>query len=162
VTAGGTTRIGLISDTHGALRPAVFDALAGVDLILHAGDVGSHDIIVELQAIAPVHAVLGNTDFGGLWPGAAEEVRLDVAGQRIVLVHGHRLGTPTAAKLRDIYPDADIIVYGHTHRQRTDDVGGCLVVNPGAAGPARFDLKPAVAVLTLQPGSPPAVRHIEL
>jgi uncharacterized protein len=155
-------RIGLISDTHGALRPAVFDALAGVDLVLHAGDVGSHDIIIELESIAPVHAVLGNTDYHGLWPGAGEEVRLELEGRDVILVHGHQVGSPTPEKLRRGYPDADIIVYGHTHRQRVDVVDGCLIVNPGAAGPARFDLKPAVAILTLAPGVAPEVRHIEL
>jgi uncharacterized protein len=155
-------RIGLISDTHGMLRPSVFEALAGVDLVLHAGDVGSHDIIIELESIAPVHAVLGNTDFHGSWPGAAEEVRLELEGLDVVLVHGHQLGSPTPDRLRRAYPDADVIVYGHTHRQRADNVDGCLIINPGAAGPARFDLEPAVAVLTLEPGSAPVVRHVDL
>jgi uncharacterized protein len=156
------TRVGLISDTHGQLRPGVFDALQGVDLILHAGDVGSRDIIVELEAIAPVHAVLGNTDLFELWPGAGELVRLEVEGSRIVLVHGHRLGSPTPERLRAEYPDAEIVVYGHTHRQRVDSVGGCLMVNPGAAGPPRFNLRPAVAVMTLEQGRAPAVVHIPL
>jgi uncharacterized protein len=155
-------RIGLISDTHGNLRPGVFDALEGVDLILHAGDVGSRDIIVELEAVAPVYAVLGNTDVFALWPGAGELVRLEVEGSRIVLVHGHRLGSPTPERLAAEYPDADIIVYGHTHRQRVDEVAGCLVVNPGAAGPPRFNLRPAVAVLTLAQGTAPTVEHITL
>jgi uncharacterized protein len=156
------TRVGLVSDTHGHLRPGVFDALQGVDVILHAGDVGSHDIIVELESIAPVHAVLGNTDLFALWPGAGEEHRLELEGCSIVLVHGHRLGSPTPERLRAAYPDADIIVYGHTHRQRVDELDGCLIVNPGAAGPPRFNLQPAVAVLTLQRGAAPAVRHITL
>jgi uncharacterized protein len=156
------TRVGLVSDTHGHLRPGVFDALAGVELILHAGDVGSRHVITELETIAPVHAVLGNTDLFELWPGSGELVRLDVEGSRIVLVHGHRLGSPTPERLRAEYPDANIIVYGHTHRQRIDEVDGCLIVNPGAAGPPRFNLRPAVAVLTMQQDAAPVVQHITL
>jgi uncharacterized protein len=72
-------------------------------------------------------------------------VELELAGRRVVLLHGHQLGSPTPERLRGAYPDADVIVYGHTHRQRVDVMDGCMIVNPGAAGPARFDLKPAVA-----------------
>lgn len=155
-------RIGLISDTHGKLRPQVFDAFAGVDMILHAGDVGPIDIITELETIAPVHAVMGNTDSPSLMPRVQDEVVLTVDGHAIVVVHGHRLGSPTADRLRDAYPDADVIVYGHTHRQRIDELDGCLIVNPGAAGAARFNLKPAVAILEVRTGRRPAVRHIPL
>jgi uncharacterized protein len=158
----GALQVGLISDTHGTLRGGVFEALEGVDLILHAGDVGSSDILVELEAIAPVHAVVGNTDYAGSLPGIGEEVRLQLAGRAVVLVHGHRLGSPTPPRLRAAFPDADIIVYGHTHRQRVDEVDGCLIINPGAAGPARFNLKPAVARLVLPAAGAAEVRHIEL
>lgn len=143
-------RIGLISDTHNKLRPQVFALFEGVDLILHAGDVGDSDIITELEAIAPVHAVLGNTDVPSLLPGVMEEVRLELEEFQVVVVHGHALGTPNAARLRKVYPDADVIIYGHTHRQRIDQLDDCLIINPGAAGAARFDLKPSVAVLTLE------------
>jgi uncharacterized protein len=155
-------RIGLISDTHGRLRPEVFAALDGVDLILHAGDIGPADILDELEAIAPVHAVLGNTDMPGLRPRAHDELELELEGQRVVLLHGHALGAPTPEGLRAAYPDATIIVYGHTHRPRVDILDGCLIINPGAAGPARFELKPSVAVLVLEPGTAPDVRHIAL
>jgi uncharacterized protein len=155
-------KIGLISDTHGLLRPQVFDIFEGVELILHAGDVGSMDIIVELEAIAPVHAVMGNTDSTALRPRARDEVVLELEGHRLVLVHGHELGSPDAARLRTAYPDADVIVYGHTHRQRVDERDGCTIVNPGAAGAARFDLKPTVAILTLEHGAGPRVEHIPI
>jgi uncharacterized protein len=155
-------RIGLISDTHGRLRPQVFERLAGVDLILHAGDVGPYDIITELEAIAPVHAVIGNTDVLELWPRVNDVVRLELEGRKLVMLHGHQLGSPTAERLRGAYPDADIIVYGHTHRQRVDEIGGCLIVNPGAAGPARFDLKPSVAVLLLERSGRQTVAHMHL
>ena len=152
-------RIGLISDTHNRLRPEVFRLFDGVDLILHAGDVGAMDILVELETIAPVHAVLGNTDSTALRPRVQDDVRLELEGHAVVVVHGHQLGSPNADNLSAAYPDADIIVYGHTHRQRIDRRDGQLIVNPGAAGPARFDLKPAVAILELERGAQPRVEH---
>lgn len=155
-------KVGLISDTHGRLRPQVFDALAGVDVILHAGDVGGIDILDELATIAPVHAVIGNTDSPALRSRVQDVVELELAGHRVVLLHGHVLGSPTAESLRAAHPSADIIVYGHTHRQRVDRVDGCVIVNPGAAGPARFNLKPSVAVLTLAAGVAPVVEHVAL
>jgi uncharacterized protein len=155
-------RIGLISDTHGKLRPEVFDAFAGVDLILHAGDIGPIDILLELEAVAPVQAVIGNTDGFELQSRAADLLELELGGHRVVMLHGHVLGAPTPERLRMLHPDADVIVYGHTHRQRVDIVDGCVIINPGAAGAARFNLQPAVAILTLEEGRAPEVRHVEL
>lgn len=155
-------RIGLISDTHNRLRPEVFGIFEDVELILHAGDVGGMDIIVELEAIAPVHAVMGNTDSPALRPRVRDEVLLELEGHRVAVVHGHMLGSPTPRLLRSSYPEANVIVYGHTHRQRVDELDGCLIVNPGAAGAARFDLKPSVAILTLEQGSSPQVEHIAI
>lgn len=144
--------IGLVSDTHGMVRASVHDALAGVELILHAGDVGGDEILDELALIAPVKAVYGNTD-------APSDPRLraflseTIGGLRIHVSHGHEVGSPTPAKLLDAYP-ADIIVYGHTHRQLILRAGdGRLVVNPGAAGARRFKLEPSVARLTIMGGS---------
>lgn len=154
-------RIGLISDTHGRLRPEVFDIFRGVDVILHAGDVGPANLLVELEAIAPVHAVMGNTDGFELRSRAADVVELELGGHRVVMLHGHALGSPTPENLRAAYPDADVIVYGHTHRQRVEIIDGCLVVNPGSAGAPRFKLKPAVAILELAEGKSPTVQHIE-
>jgi uncharacterized protein len=155
-------RIGLISDTHGKLRREVFDLFADVDIILHAGDVGPPSIVTELESIAPVHAVLGNTDSWELRPRVREMVELELEGFRILVIHGHQLGSPTADRLRAAYPRADIIVYGHTHRQRVDRVDGMMVVNPGAAGAARFELKPSVGILTLSAGGEPSVEIIEI
>jgi putative phosphoesterase len=141
-------RIGLISDTHGLLRRSVHDALAGVEMILHAGDVGSDDILIELEAIAPVHAVSGNTDP----PGRYEpEFTINVGGRNIHVSHGHEVGSPTPAKLAARYPQ-DILVYGHTHQQLVTRIEERLVVNPGAAGPRRFRLKASAAVLTIDSG----------
>ena len=142
--------IGLISDTHGLLRPDVHDALAGVELILHAGDVGGDDILLELETIAPVLAVYGNTDPRGKPGLPAEQVRA-VDGLTIHVSHGHELGSPTPERLLRAYPH-DVLVYGHTHRQLVTRADGRLVVNPGAAGPRRFDLVPSVARLTVEGG----------
>lgn len=153
-------RVGLISDTHNRLRPEVFALFENVDVILHAGDIGDSDIIIALEAVAPVHAVIGNTDLPSLRPRAQDEVRLELEGHSVVMVHGHRLGSPTPQGLRSTFPDADIIIYGHTHRQRVDSVDGCLIINPGAAGAARFDLEPSVAILELERGQAPRVEHL--
>jgi uncharacterized protein len=135
--------VGLISDTHGLLRPDVFPALEGVELILHAGDVGGQGILDELGAIAPVHAVYGNTDAPGD-PNLRARFALDLEGLSIHVSHGHEVGSPTAERLLARYT-ADIIVFGHTHKPLVERAAGRLVVNPGAAGPRRFNLKPSVA-----------------
>ena len=147
--SGGTVhRIGLISDTHGLVRPTVHGALAGVELILHAGDVGGDGVLDELSLIAPVRAVYGNTDLRGD-PRLARMLSREVGEVRIVVTHGHELGTPTPAALLAAHA-ADVIVYGHTHRSLITRADGRLVVNPGAAGPRRFDLVPSVAILTVR------------
>ena len=141
--------VGLISDTHGLVRPEVFEALGGVALILHAGDVGE-GVLVELQAIAPIRAVFGNTDEPGT-PGLVDSLQLELGGLSIHVSHGHELGSPTPARLLRRY-HADVIVYGHTHKPLIERSGRHLIVNPGAAGPRRFDLKPSVARMTIDQG----------
>jgi putative phosphoesterase len=148
--AGGTHVVGLISDTHGLLRATVFSALAGVELILHAGDVGADDILDELATIAPVEAVYGNTDAPGR-PRLSAAIERTIGGLSIHVSHGHEVGRPTPERLLAAYA-ADVIVYGHTHRQLVARADGRLVVNPGAAGARRFDLRPTVARLTIAGG----------
>lgn len=145
-------RVGLISDTHGLIRPEVHQALEGVELILHAGDVGGDEILDELSVIAPVHAVSGNTDEPGN-PRLRASIDMTIDGVRIHVSHGHELGVPKPEKLLTRYA-ADVIVYGHTHSPLVVKADGRLVVNPGAAGPARFDFKPSVAVLEIADGKP--------
>ena len=142
--------IGLISDTHGMVRADVHRALAGVELILHAGDVGGDDVLDELELIAPVVAVYGNTD-ATIDPRLAASIDREIGGVRIHVSHGHELGSPTPEKLLERYA-ADVIVYGHTHRQLVVRAAGRLVVNPGAAGARRFKLEPSVARLTIRAG----------
>ena len=152
----GTHVIGLISDTHGLVRADVHTALAGVELILHAGDVGGDEVLDELALVAPVLAVYGNTDAPGD-PRLTESIERTIGGVRIHVSHGHEVGSPTPKKLLERYA-ADVIVYGHTHQQLVSHADGRLVVNPGAAGPRRFKLEPSVARLTIANG----VAEVEL
>jgi len=143
--------IGLISDTHGLVRPEVFDALAGVSMIFHAGDVGPPEVLTELAMIAPIRAVWGNTDA----PGRSDLVeRIDevIGGMRIVVTHGHEIGSPNPPRLVSAYMHAQVIVYGHTHQQLVTKAARRVVVNPGAAGPRRFKLQPSVAKLYIRNG----------
>lgn len=142
--------IGVISDTHGLLRPDVHTALAGVELILHAGDVGGDEILMELALIAPVRAVYGNTDPTDL-PGLLPSIEISIDGISIHVSHGHEVGSPTPQKLLERYA-ADVVVYGHTHRPLISHAAERLVLNPGAAGPRRFDIMPSVARLTIVEG----------
>jgi putative phosphoesterase len=145
-----TRVVGLISDTHGLLRPGVHEALTGVDLILHSGDVGGSEILDELRMIAPVKAVFGNTDPED-HPELTEAITVAIDGIRVHVSHGHEVGSPTPAKLAVRY-DADVVVFGHTHRPLVSRLGNQLFVNPGAAGPKRFDIAPSVARLTIDRG----------
>jgi putative phosphoesterase len=151
--------IGLISDTHGLVRPDVFRALAGVELILHGGDVGGDDILDELATIAPIRAVYGNTDAPGN-PRLAASIEMQIGGVTIHVSHGHEVGSPNPERLLAKY-SADVLVYGHTHRQLVTNVENRWVVNPGAAGPRRFDVVPTVARMTVT-GRDVAIEIVDL
>jgi putative phosphoesterase len=139
----------------------VLTHFAETDLILHAGDVGDSDILSALEAVAPVAAVFGNTDGFGLRSRLRADLVHELGGRTLVVVHGDQYGTPTPARLREAWPAADVVVFGHTHRATLETLGTAMFVNPGAAGPARFGLRPSVAILSLGDG-PPEVRFIEL
>jgi hypothetical protein len=157
LTSPSARLIGLISDTHGLVRPTVFQAFAGVELILHAGDVGD-GVLEELAVIAPILAVQGNTDPPR--PELPESREHSIGSVRVHLSHGHEFGSPTPDKLLAAY-DADVIVYGHTHRQLVKQVGARWVVNPGAAGARRFNLLASVAKMKIDRGMV-AVEIVEL
>jgi putative phosphoesterase len=148
--------IGLVSDTHGLFRNELRQALAGVSAILHAGDVGSRAVLKALQEIAPVQAVFGNVD-DPADPDLSARLQLTRGGRSVHVSHGHELGSPTPERLLRAYA-ADVIVFGHTHRALIERTGDRLVVNPGAAGPRRFNVKPSVALLRIRGG----VAHAEL
>jgi putative phosphoesterase len=148
----GPVKIGLVSDTHGLVRPEVAQALAGVSLILHAGDVGGAAVLKALSAIAPVQAVYGNVD-DPHDPSLARQRMVAAGGLNIHVSHGHELGSPTPERMLAACA-GDVVVFGHTHRAiMVRDEAGRLAVNPGAAGPRRFNLQPSVAILTIADGS---------
>ncbi len=156
-------RLGIISDTHGTLRPEVFEAFAEVDHILHGGDVGKWEIMIELAALAPVTAVYGNTDGPEIRERLPQVAMVQLDGFDFVVTHGDQYGSPTPAILHDAFPAAEIIVFGHTHKPLLELVDRTVtVVNPGSAGPRRFDLSVSVAIMELEPGIPPRARIVTL
>jgi len=142
-------RVGIISDTHGLLRPEVFEHFAGVEHILHAGDVGPADLLVELEAIAPVTAVWGNTDGFDVRTRLPEIARVTLGGVEIVVVHGQQFGSPTPERVAPAFPGAGLVVFGHSHKPVIQQVGKTLAVNPGSAGPVRFRTPPTLALAEL-------------
>lgn len=139
--------IGVISDTHGLLRPEAVSALTGCALIVHAGDVGSPEVLRDLERIAPVHAVRGNVDTEP-WARRLPECRtVEVLGLRLHVLHD--------AKDLKAEPDAqpwNAVISGHTHKAASEVRGGMLYLNPGSAGPRRFGLPVTVAVIDARSG----------
>jgi len=156
-------RLGVLADTHGTLRPGVLDVFARVDLILHAGDVGEPAILATLEALAPVTAVYGNVDGGALRARLPRVAAVSVDGFRFVVTHGDQFGSPRAHDLKEAFPDADVIVFGHTHRpliHAFEDYS--MVLNPGSAGAHRSDRLPTVAIIETEAGIPPRARIVPL
>ena len=145
-----SVRVGILSDTHGLLRPELFEVFEGVDRILHAGDVGAPGILLDLEAIAPVEAVWGNVDGSEVRQEALEALELELGGVRVAVAHGHRV-QPDYERLMDRFPDAALVVHGHTHEPALRRVDGRLLLNPGAAGHRRFRLPVSVALARLGP-----------
>jgi putative phosphoesterase len=171
--------LGLLSDTHvphrmAALPPSLFERLAGVDLILHAGDVDDPAVLEDLSRVAPVAAVRGNWHLLAPWPNDRRlpaHLALDVAGRRVVLAHGHvtlwnslwekvwmftsdhrgRANRRMVRRLARAFPGADVYVFGHSHRALVERHGGALFVNPGAVCPTPGEVA-SVARLSLTPG----------
>jgi len=137
-------KIGVVSDTHGLLRPEVLPALAGVEHILHLGDVGSPAILKSLAHIAPVHAVRGNIDRTGPCSRLPETDVLDFENHYLYLLHD--IGTlhldPVAARF-------SAVLHGHSHRASIEHRKGVLYFNPGSCGPKRFDLRATIGMLTV-------------
>jgi uncharacterized protein len=139
--------LGVISDTHGLLRPEALTALAGVEHILHAGDVGDIGILAALEAIAPVTAIRGNIDTEGACAELPATEMVLLGGRTFYLVH--------AIRDLDISPKAagvDVVVYGHSHKAAVERRGEVLYLNPGSAGPRRFQLPVTLALVTVGEG----------
>jgi putative phosphoesterase len=154
-------KIGIISDTHGLLRAQVFEVFEDVEHVLHAGDVGDPDILTALEAIVPVTAVWGNVDGWDIRGSVPEVARLELGGVRIAVVHGMQFGSPTPQKVAAAYPDAGLVVFGHSHRPLIQQAGPTLAVNPGSAGPRRFKDPVTVAIAQIEDGKAQA-RLIDL
>lgn len=126
-------KVGVLADTHGLLRPGVLEALAGCDLLVHAGDAGKPEILESLRSIAPVYAVRGNVDRGS-WVGALPETQV-IAVEQVHLFVLHDLNEleidPAAAGFQ-------AVISGHTHQPLIEERAGVLFLNPGSAGPRRF------------------------
>jgi putative phosphoesterase len=149
------TRIGIISDTHGLLRPEAIDALAGVNYILHAGDIGDPAILDTLARIAPTTAIRGNIDTNGPCAQLPPTEAIEIAGHLFYLVHSiHDLDLdPAAAQIA-------VIVSGHSHQPSIERRGDVLYLNPGSAGPRRFRLPISLAIVEIS--AEIAVRIVEL
>ena len=137
-------KIGIVSDTHGLVRPETLTALAGVESILHMGDVGSMKVLERLADIAPVTAVRGNIDYDGPTSELPETEVVEVGQHFIYMLHNlDQLSlSPEGAGFA-------AVLYGHTHRAKIHRQRGVLYFNPGSCGPRRFDLQPSVGLLTL-------------
>ena len=156
-------RLGVISDTHGLLRPEVFDVFRDVDHIFHAGDIGPLSLLTDLEALAPVTAVYGNTDDWDVRAKVPKVAKLQLDGFEIVVTHGDQFSSPTPDALHAAFPEAEIILFGHTHKPLLTLVDLVVtVMNPGAAGQRRFEILPSVGILELETGIPPRARLVPL
>ena len=140
-------KLGVISDTHGLYDEAITGVFAGVDAIIHAGDIGKLEIIQRLELIAPVFAVEGNNDWFGAYPTERLE---EMNGQRVLIRHIfgelHQLDRAAHQVLETHRPS--LLVFGHSHRPYRQQLDGTLLFNPGSAGPRRFNLPRTVGLLT--------------
>lgn len=136
-------RVGVVADTHGLLRPRVVELLAGCERILHAGDVGSAEVLARLSAIAPLAAVRGNVDLDGETAALPASLAGELAGLPFRMVHRREdAGADWPERLR-------LLVFGHSHRPEIAWQGSCLLLNPGACGPRRFHLPLTLAILSI-------------
>ena len=146
--------VGLISDTHGLLRPEALRALASSDLILHAGDIGDPAILAALALIAPVAAVRGNNDRDAWADGIPYRLTMQIRALRVYMLHDLK-------ELERAHSGLDVVICGHSHRPSVHERDGVLYINPGSAGPRRFKLPVSIGYLELLPTGPEA-RIVEI
>lgn len=147
-------RVGVISDTHGLLRPEACALLEGCERIVHAGDIGAPDIVPRLERIAPVAAIRGNVDVDDWAAEHPETLTVTLGGRRIHVLHDL-----AALRLDPAAEGLDAVIHGHSHRPSVEDRGGVLRLNPGSAGGRRFSLPVTLAILTIGEGGLDAVIH---
>ena len=141
------TTVGILSDNHSDWPPHIAESLAGVDAIIHAGDIGPYKLVLDMEAIAPTTVVLGNTD-GDMPINESAVVMLD--GKKFFVQHivdPHRLQAPLRERLKRIEPD--VVVFGHTHMPFCETLGGILFLNPGSVTQPRGDYRPSMVRLTI-------------
>jgi uncharacterized protein len=149
-----TYRIGIISDTHGLLRPIAERRLAGVDHIVHGGDIGRPDILDALRRIAPVTAIRGNVDTGDWAVAYADAELVCLAGRSIYVLHDLK-----TLQINPVERGIDVVISGHSHVPKVDTVDGVLYLNPGSAGPRRFRRPIALATIDVTPDGLRTVIH---
>ena len=149
-------KIGVISDTHGLLRPEAEQRLAGVTHIIHAGDIGTPNVLDGLRRIAPVTAIRGNVDKGQWAENYPDTQLVRLGGRSIYVVHDiHEL------QINPVSCGIDVVISGHSHRPRIETVSAVLYLNPGSAGPRRFNLPITLATLDLAASDPrPLIHHL--
>jgi hypothetical protein len=154
-------RYGIVADTHNRILPSLFDTLAGVEEIFHAGDVCRRKVLAEIESIAPVVAVHGNCDSRRLVEGLPEEERIEREGVTILLVHGHQTGRADVDRMAKRYAAGgpDLVIFGHSHLACDVVRGGIRFFNPGTAGGVRYS--PTVGILTIE-GRRFELEHVEL
>jgi uncharacterized protein len=150
-------RLGVISDTHNQLRSEALAILRGCEMIIHAGDIGTPEILDRLRELAPVYAVRGNNDRDEVLLELPESHVLDWREVRILVVHDRN-------ELTAIPPDVDIVITGHSHRPSISEEDGILFLNPGSAGPRRFHLPVTLATLELKAAGSvaPTIHELEV
>ena len=148
-------RIGLISDTHGLLRPEAIQALQGVDRIIHAGDIGDPQILDRLEEIAPVIAVRGNNDHGARADAMPTKITVEIGSVILHILHDVK---ELVSNLEST--GVQVVISGHSHRPSITTQNGVLFVNPGSAGPRRFKLPTSLAFLDIVQGKPDATLQI--
>ena len=144
-------RIGVISDTHGLLRPEALAALRGCERIIHAGDIGKPEVLDALRALAPLDAIRGNVDSGDWAASVPEHLDLEIGGLRIHVTHDVK-----AMGIDPIAPRVDVVIAGHSHQPKIEEVDAVIYLNPGSAGRRRFKLPVSLALLDIEDGQPRA------
>lgn len=144
-------RIGVISDTHGLLRPEALAALRGCERIIHAGDIGKPEVLDALRALAPLDAIRGNVDSGDWAASVPEHLDLEIGGLRIHVTHDVK-----AMGIDPIAARVDVVIAGHSHQPKIEEVDAVLYLNPGSAGRRRFKLPISLALLDIEDGQPRA------
>ena len=144
-------RIGVISDTHGLLRPEALAALQGCERIIHAGDIGKPEVLEGLRALAPLDVIRGNVDSGDWAVAVPEYLDLEIGGLRVYVTHDVK-----TMGIDPIAEQVDVVIAGHSHQPKIEQVNGVLYLNPGSAGRRRFTLPISLALLDIEDGQPRA------